>query len=123
MIKRLGWLGRLSMASAGILLACGGDDAPNETIAMSELELGAAVYAQQCAGCHGESGQGSRACLTLITPHINKQSDARLYALISAGTGGTMPAFGDTLGQDEILAVISHLRAIQEPSIVNDEDE
>ncbi len=97
-----------------LLIACGDDEgAGSPEPQLTGEELGALTYADNCAGCHGVDGEGSAACLTLINPHINQQSDARLYAMISAGTGGEMPAFADNLSQEEIIAVIGHLRSMQ----------
>ena len=107
----------LVLLMLAMLTGCGGDetDSTSEELAVHEADLGSRVYQRHCAGCHGETGEGSTACLTLVNPHIDDQSDARLYAFISTGTGGTMPAFGDLLSQEEIVAVISHLRALQNP--------
>ena len=100
--------------SLGLLTGCGdGQGSASPEGQLTGEQLGALVYADYCAGCHGVDGEGSAACLTLINPHINQQSDARLYAMISAGTGGEMPAFADSLSQEEIIAVIGHLRSIQ----------
>ena len=63
--------------------------------------------------------EGTAAGVTLITPHINEQSDSKLFILIQSGTGGAMPSFGDVMTNDEIMNVIAYLRDIQDPQAHN----
>lgn len=59
-----------------------------------------AVYAEQCAPCHGETGQGG------VGPALTNTdlSLAERIAVIKQGNSG-MPAFGNTLADDDIAVL------------------
>ena len=80
------------------------DDEPN----------GEELYETHCVSCHGVEAEGTDICVSLITPHINMQSDGKLFVMIKSGTGGQMPSFGDVMRDDEIIEVIGYLRSIQD---------
>ena len=88
-------------------------DSDSDSIALSPAEQGAVLYEEFCGACHGEQAEGSEICVSLINPHINEQSDGKLFVMIQSGTGGTMPSFGDVMSNDEIVSVIAYLRSIQ----------
>ena len=83
---------------------------------------GQEVFAQQCAGCHGEFGAGDgEAARSFDTPPraladadwLSGRSDQQLHSTIVTGIGGTsMPAFYDELSNREIDAVIAYLRRL-----------
>ena len=132
----------LVLAAIG-LVACGGggsggggagdDDlgsGPGAAVGERTLaEIGASLYAANCASCHGAAGEGEpdwrvrRADGTLPAPphdasgHTWHHSDGLLFRIIRDGCaayGGDarcrMPAFGDALSDEEIVAVIESLR-------------
>jgi mono/diheme cytochrome c family protein len=89
--------------------------------------LGAALYREHCASCHGEQGEGRRdASGTLAYPPlagsrlVTQASAANLIRVIERGgfapaTPGHpqpygMPPFAGTLGPDDLAALASHLR-------------
>ena len=84
--------------------------------------LGAQVYSQSCASCHGESGTGTPGVFPpLVDDPIvtGKDADAHikivLHGLSGKVIGGTkyagqMPAFGSQLSDAQIAAVIDHER-------------
>lgn len=73
------------------------------------VEAGMAVYAGNCAGCHGADGEGSDRGRPLTG--IAAQEPDRLVHIASVTDGkGNMPAFGDRLTGEEIDAAISHVR-------------
>ena len=72
--------------------------------------VGAAVYAQRCAGCHGPNGEGS------FGPKLNGgrvverfPDPADEILVVETGPGG-MPAFKGTLTDEEIEAVVRFTR-------------
>ena len=88
------------------------------------LDKGAAVYAENCAACHGEEGLGDgEAGRDLSPPPGNlawladmpmSQWDAFMYWTIAEGgaqLGTAMPAFKDSLSKDEIWAVTAYIQA------------
>ncbi|UDM54068.1 cytochrome c [Cupriavidus sp. MP-37] len=89
------------------------------------IALGARVYAQHCAGCHGTDGRGEgplAASLaqwppTLASPLLARRADGELFWHVLAGMRDrqgrpTMPAFGGQLGDREAWAVIDYMKAL-----------
>ncbi len=76
-------------------------------------ERGAAVFEENCAGCHGESGQGMA---ELGAPRLNDAiwlyggDKATIVQTVTNGRGGVMPAWGGRLDETTIkqLAVYVH---------------
>lgn len=87
------------------------------------LETGEQLYTSYCASCHGESGHGNGpAASSLDTNPANiaafsrmpMANDAYLYWTIAEGgapVDSAMPAFKDSLEEEEIWSLISYLRA------------
>lgn len=75
-------------------------------------EEGEAIFGANCRSCHGKEGEGG------FGPNLTDRewkyggSDAAVYASISEGRPGGMPAFGKNLGGDRIWKVIAHLREL-----------
>lgn len=87
------------------------------------LQRGAALYAQNCASCHGASGYGDGpAGKQLVPPPANLAwlghsrmggSDQYIYWTVAEGgqpLGTAMPAFKETLSQNDIWAVVAYIR-------------
>jgi mono/diheme cytochrome c family protein len=112
-----------------ITLISKADEMPE--LANTELiDLGLGVYQQQCASCHGATGEGAlnwkepNDSGELPAPphgpkgHTWRHSDGMLYRMISRGWRDpfnktqmlTMPAFGGVLTPIEINAVIAYLK-------------
>ncbi len=72
---------------------------------------GGAVYAANCAACHGASGEGG------IGPSLRAStvSLAQMVSIVKNGVG-SMPGFGGSLSQAEIDAVSSFSVGLQSPS-------
>jgi LPXTG-motif cell wall-anchored protein len=92
------------------------------TLSQSEpaLKLGQAVYAQECQACHGPQGAGDgdqAAGLNVVDwksepARLSAASDQEVWAMITQGTPDGMPAYGDTLSEDERWAVTSYVRSL-----------
>ncbi|MES2759691.1 MAG: cytochrome c [Pseudomonadota bacterium] len=86
--------------------------------AQATLRQGAALYKAQCAECHGADGTGAaRAYPSLAAGAGNPVNQIRM--VLNGGyppsTRGNprpygMPPFGQALSDDEVAAVVSHLR-------------
>jgi mono/diheme cytochrome c family protein len=82
------------------------------------------LYLGLCATCHGADGRGSwRAALFLVRPGrlsdaavIDARSDQYLFDLIKSGGAPIgrpgMPAFGSTLTDDDIRAIVGYVRRL-----------
>jgi mono/diheme cytochrome c family protein len=88
------------------------------------LELGQQLYSQNCATCHGVFGEGGPSPINpkaLIPPistadYLKTRDDFTLRAIITQGqpNSGMSPfgsAFGGTLEDDEIDAIVAYIRA------------
>ena len=75
---------------------------------------GAAIYKSKCVTCHGPDGGGtavgkSLKVADLRSAEVQSKSDAELTQVISDGKDN-MPGFKGTLTDDEISAVLAHVR-------------
>ena len=88
------------------------------------VDRGAAVYSQNCASCHGATGEGDgEAGRNLSPPPANlawlsqmpmAQWDPFMYWTIAEGGaqfGSAMPAFKDALPKDDIWTVTAYIQA------------
>ena len=76
--------------------------------AWSQGNAGADLFNANCAGCHGNAGEGG------VGPTLaNNQSldDANHVALQIIGGGGDMPPFGDQLTDQQIADIATYIRA------------
>ena len=115
---------------AAVVLMTGLEVEPGRTLANPTLrtaesvERGAAVFAMNCASCHGESGAGDGPLAgTLPAPpanftvHVPFHPDGVLFAWISDGIPGTgMPAWSGALDERELWDVVNFLRAGFDPA-------
>ena len=114
--KHTTYAGTLSQAGAANPLP-----QSDETVA-----LGLDHFKAHCAACHGDMGKADTAkgkavrADDLTSAHVQAESDADLFHIISNGKPGTaMPAFGKTHSPTEIWQTISFLRRL--PSLTQEE--
>lgn len=97
----------------GLLLLWFLTSQPAQPLASAQvIELGRQVYAQNCAACHGDTGQGhvlAAAPALDDSEHAWHHPDGQIQQLIQAG-GQNMPAFTGQLSHEEIIAVIRYLQ-------------
>jgi mono/diheme cytochrome c family protein len=77
---------------------------------------GPSVYKSKCTTCHGPDGGGtavgkSLKAADLRSPEVQSKSDAELTQVISDGKGN-MPGFKGTITDEEIHAVLAHVRTL-----------
>ncbi|HNB50617.1 MAG TPA: c-type cytochrome [Anaerolineales bacterium] len=102
---------------------------PSADALPADATLGARVYAERCALCHGPDGQGDGpAAPSMIprprdftlgqykyktTPADQPPSDEDLARVIRDGLhASAMPYFGDILSDEEITALVEHLKTL-----------
>jgi putative copper resistance protein D len=94
--------------------------APAEPYAAASVTRGAAIYAENCALCHGTTGHGDGPAAAglpirpadLTEAHLFMHSPGDLYWWVSHGIDeGVMPGFGDVLSADRRWDVINFIRA------------
>lgn len=78
----------------------------------------AALYAQNCARCHGPDGKGIAALREslpalrdLTAPDVKARSSAELERVIMTGRN-QMPSFGGQLSPPKIQAVVGYVREL-----------
>lgn len=71
------------------------------------------VYAQECADCHGPSGQGAGQGPALARPDLLAgNSRADLYQVISDGLAPGMPSYADSLPESARWALAAYLQTL-----------
>jgi cytochrome c oxidase subunit II len=75
----------------------------------AEQPDGAAIYAQQCAMCHGTSGEGTAGFPALAGSQVVLGDAREMVRVVLWGRGG-MPSFAGQLSDAEIAAVTTHER-------------
>jgi mono/diheme cytochrome c family protein len=117
-----------------LLTSAGGTDSPSPplsllthaTVAPPPSGETTSSYMKRCSSCHGISGNGDGWNAVYLrstpTPHANADSmrvrtDDRLYDGIHAGGrilggSGDMPAFGGSLEDAEVRALVAYLRTL-----------
>ena len=77
------------------------------------IKVGADVYAETCASCHGDQGEGHSALVSAPalngSEHSWHHADGQIQQLIIEG-GTQMPAFGQELESEEIFAVLRFIQ-------------
>lgn len=77
-----------------------------------------ATFQSKCAMCHGPDGAGSEVGKSmnvpdLRSPVVQKLPNAQLAQVIADGKGG-MPSFKSSLSEDEIHALVAHIRSLHQ---------
>ena len=78
---------------------------------------GAALFKSKCVACHGADGSGQTSMgkalklRDLRSDEVQKQTDLELTKIISGGKG-KMPAYGKQLSNDDVQALIAHIRTL-----------
>ena len=85
-------------------------------VVSQDSAAGAGVYKSKCNTCHGPDGGGtavgkSLQAADLRSAQVQSKSDAELIQTISDGKGN-MPSFKGTITDEEIHAVLAHVRTL-----------
>ncbi len=88
----------------------------------AQLATGERVYVEACAACHGPQGEGQRGGDVPAgqmpapphdqTGHTWHHPDEQLFQITKYGGMMGMPAFGDSLTDDEIEAVLAYIKTM-----------
>lgn len=82
--------------------------ATDSTTVPEASPLGADVFAQTCSGCHGANGQGG------VGPRLAGNDDLKDRSFVEKRVregDGIMPAFDGRLSEEQIEAVVDHVRS------------
>lgn len=80
------------------------------------VRLGASIFADNCASCHGKNGAGDTAPRLNAKEFLTTTSDAQVRLIVAGGVSGTaMPTWsidlGGTLTDQQIDEVIAYVRS------------
>ncbi|MEM7706318.1 MAG: c-type cytochrome [Pseudomonadota bacterium] len=110
--------GPLSREDIGLLTVWLAQVEPVEFIELSSKSVagdaarGATIYAENCAECHGETGQGVTAPSLGDQALLAHASDQFLrYAVVNGRDGTPMKSFSDVLSDEQIDNVVAYLRS------------
>src|SRR5690606_20913589 len=97
---------------------------PADYVVRSVLrDTGIAVFSENCQGCHGEFGEGTRAP-RVANSDFFMNNRARVIEIVLGGNtepitvngvaieGGGMPAWGDMLSDLQIAGVLTYIRTV-----------
>ncbi len=71
---------------------------------------GQSVYAENCAKCHGQNGEGTEKGISFLKGHAVGHPEEDFIKQVTFGEEGKMPAFKDKLTAEEIAAVVKYVR-------------
>lgn len=80
-------------------------------------EDAAGLYKSKCAACHAADGSGNTAVGKSMkirdfrSPDVQKQTDAQLTEMITAGKGA-MPSYKGKLTDDQMKQLVSYIREL-----------
>ncbi len=94
--------------------------------AQGNADKGKAIYARQCASCHGVSGKGDGPAAAALNPKPKDMSNKAYMAELkdqylvdvvkkggpATGKSAAMPAFGATLKDQDIQDVVAYIRSL-----------
>ncbi|CAN5343148.1 hypothetical protein BH10ACI3_BH10ACI3_28910 [soil metagenome] len=89
---------------------------------VAEVASGKELYATNCMTCHRDTGKGGKVTIDgkklepsdLTSDKMKKRDDAKMLAGIQDGVEDEgMPAFKGKLKDDEIKAIVAHVRTLQ----------
>jgi mono/diheme cytochrome c family protein len=110
------------LLTLGVLLLAGCQqqaEGPSQEVLLQDPNyiIGSGLFKRNCAGCHGESGEGR----TSLGPQINTTewqdgiTDDEIRTVIVEGrrvAGTSMDSFREMLTDDEITAIIVYVRTL-----------
>jgi cytochrome c6 len=84
--------------------------------AAEDNPAGAAIFKSKCQTCHGADGAGTAVgkslnAADLRSAQVQSKPDTELLGVISDGKGN-MPGFKGNITDDEIHAVLAHVRTL-----------
>lgn len=119
-------LPRISVAVAAVAMGWslwGASGAADDPLPKGDSSRGETYYLRYCRGCHGADGQGDA---LVFMPHVDNLTrkgyidllpDSYLYIAIAKGglaigKSSYMPAWGETLSDQQIMDIIAHVRSL-----------
>src|ERR1700685_284328 len=87
----------------------------SEPASDKDRQMAAALFAKDCAACHGPDGKGNKSIGTLnfTDPALQKTvSVSEMQTAVEKGKGGIMPAWSGKLTEEQISSLVTYLRSL-----------
>jgi len=121
---RIGLVGVIAVLAMALLPACQGLSSEPRIVATAApsnaeddlaatMTRGSQVWLDNCARCHGRTGEGTAEGAPL--PDLTGHTDEQILASITNGVSNgmvDMPAFGTILGEEDLLAAMTYSKMI-----------
>jgi cbb3-type cytochrome c oxidase subunit III len=108
----------VTIAAICLFVLLGKPTAASSRITSSAAD-GAAVFGSKCVLCHGKDGAGLPNWKSKGQPDLTSaewqrsHTDAQIAEVIKNGKGKFMPPFKAKLSDDEVNAVVAHVRSLK----------
>lgn len=96
-------------APLSLAAGCGKSD-PVQPLTSDQIEVGRAVYANHCAVCHGQNGEGGAGFKLTGGATAKKYPNPKTTTQIVTKGRGAMPGWEGKLSKPEIQAVVRYVR-------------
>jgi cytochrome c oxidase cbb3-type subunit 3 len=115
------WVGVVSFLACVVVAASGGVEGADtkSAKASAQIEKGRAVYAKNCARCHGGDGLGQTTMGEMTeAPNLtdaawqSRRGTSRMISSVTKGRG-QMPAFAKKLSKQDIAAAVAYVRTLK----------
>jgi cytochrome c oxidase cbb3-type subunit 3 len=97
------------------LVACGEPPATGRVGDIAGLDgdatAGAALYETNCQACHGADARSGSAGENLAD-EVGGEQDEFIQVILDGKDNGAMPAFADTLSDQEIADILAHIGSL-----------
>jgi mono/diheme cytochrome c family protein len=104
------------LATFGVALIFGhapsGKESPtikSPEVSVEVITNGRRLFVSHCAECHGFNARGDEGS----DLHNLQAGDVLIRQLITGGIKGEMPAYGKTLGEEDLRALLVYLRTLK----------
>lgn len=85
---------------------------PDGRWAHGDSLAGKALFAENCASCHGDDARGKEGTNLVDRPLLYRAPD---FARVVRNGRGQMPAYEDTLSTTQVASLLAYLRTLPEP--------
>jgi|GEM_PF-1477785 len=104
-----------AVVAALVVGACGEPPATGRVADIGGLSgdatAGAGLYETHCLACHGDDARSGSAGENLAD-EVAEEQDEFIEAILEGKDNGAMPAFADTLSDQEIADILAHIASL-----------
>jgi mono/diheme cytochrome c family protein len=114
-----------ALTGTALLTGCTSSDDDDQTNTERQMLIakGETVYSEQCSGCHGANGEGSRGPQVANSDYVMGDKTRLIHTILAGNAseiqvngvtypGGGMPSWSAVLDDEEVAGVLSYLRGV-----------